>query len=146
MIEQIKNLTMEERDILFKAPILVSVLTASWDHEISSHEKKEIIELEHIKTFSANPLLISYYKEVEKDLKKHYDETIKKYSPFDNTKREELKKEINKLNTVIAKLDVNFAKALHKSLATYAENVRNAFKSNLLLNFIFPIPIPGLTD
>ena len=145
MIEQIENLSQKEREILLKAPILVSVLAASEDHDISDSQKADVIELEHIKTFSAKPILIPYYKEVEKDFKKHFEETVKKYFPFDDAKREALKKEINLLNTVIAKLDKEFAQTLHTSLSNYAENVKKA-NNSLLFNFIFPIPIPGFTN
>jgi len=146
MIEQIKKLTQAEREILFKAPILVSVLAASWDHEISNREEADAIEFVHIKTFSAAPLLIDYYKEVSNDFKKHFETTVKKYAPFDDAKREALKKEISRLNNVIAKLDKEFAKTLHKSLAAYAEHVKKAYKKGLLMNFVFPVPIRGFTD
>lgn len=146
MIEQFKHLTQEEKEILLKAPILLSVLSASWDHEISKKEKADIIELEHIKTFSAIPLLIPYYKEVEQKFKKYFEETITKYSPFDDAKQESLKKEINLLNTVIDKLDKGFAQKLHTSLTSYAEHVKKADENSLLMNFIFPIPIHGFTD
>ena len=146
MIEQINNLSQEEKEILFKAPILLSVLSASWNHEISKKEKADMIELEHIKTFSAVPLLIPYYKEVEKKFKLYFEEIMTKYSPFDDEKRECLKKDIHSLNTIIAKLDKRFAQKLHTSLSSYAEHVKKADENSLLMNFIFPIPIHGFTD
>lgn len=146
MIAQINKLTPQEKEILFKAPILVSVLAASSDHDINNKEKADAISLEHIKTFSADELLIPYYKEAEKDFKKHFEEVVNKYAPFDDTKREALKEEINKLNIVIAKLDKQYAQALHTSLSSYAEHVKKAGNYSLLMNFIFPIPIHGFTD
>lgn len=145
MIEQFKKLTKKEIELLVKAPPLVSVLAASANHEISNSEKKDAMELAHLKTFTAHPLLIPYYKEVEKNFSRYFEETVKKYAPFDDNKREELKKEINVLNNVIAKLDRDYAKMLHSSFTKYAEHVKEADKS-FLLNFIFPLPIPGLTD
>ena len=115
-------------------------------HLFPWNEKADAIELEHIKTFSAKPLLIPYYKEVEKNFKKHFEETINKYAPFDDEKREALKKEIEILNSIINKIDKEFALTLHTSLSAYAEHVKKADKNNMLFNFIFPIPIHGFTD
>ena len=145
MIKQFKKLTKTEIELLLKAPILVSVLATSGDHEISKREKADAVELAHIKTFSADALLLSYYNEVEKNFKNYFEATVKKYAPFDDARRETLKKEIDTLNTVISKLDKQFARTLHRSLVNYAEHVKKADRV-LLENFIFPIPIPGLTD
>lgn len=145
MIKQFEKLTKEEWDLLIKAPILVSVLAASYDNEVSSSQKADAIELAHIKSYSADPLLKDYYKEVETNFREHFEEIVKKYAPFDDAKREALKKEISVINKVISKLDKNFALLLHKSLSGYAEHVKHA-ENNLLVNFIFPIPIHGFIE
>src|ERR1035437_3216228 len=124
MIKQFEKLTKAEIELLLKAPILVSVLATSGDHEISKKEKAEAVKFAHIKTFSADPLLLPYYKEVEKNFIIYFEEIVKKYAPFDDVKREALKKEIDTLNTVIAKLDKQFARTLHRSLSNYAEHVK----------------------
>ena len=145
MIKQFDKLTENEIELLLKAPVLVSVLAASGDHEISKEEKAEAIKLAHLKTFTAVSLLLPYYNEVENNFKTYFESIVKKYVPFDDFKREELKKEIGALNTVIAKLDKNFAEILHKSLSGYAEHVRKADRG-FLLDFILPIPITGFND
>ncbi len=145
MIKQFEKLTKEEAELLLKAPILVSVLAASGDNEISEKEKADAMMLAHIKTFTADPLLMPYYKEVENNFESYFETVVKTYSPFDDAKRLALNKEINILNTVIAKLDKEFARTLNTSLSSYAEHVKKAEKS-ILESFIFPIPIHGLTD
>lgn len=145
MIKQLEKLTKQEQELLFKAPVLLSVLAASGDHEIDKKEKAEAIKLAHLKTFTANSLLILYYKEVEKNFNIYFNEATKKYAPFDDEKRKALKAEISVLDTVIKKLDEDFARVLHKSLAGYAEHVRKA-DASFIEGFIFPIPIYGLTD
>ena len=144
MIKHFEKLTKEETELLYKAPVLVSVLVSSRDHEISNDEKADAIKLAHLKTFTADPMLISYYKEVEKNFKNYFETIVKKYTPFDDAKREALEKEIAILNTVITKLDKPFASTLHRSLSNYAEHVKEADKS-IFVSFIFPIPVNGLT-
>ena len=134
MMNQLEKLTEQEKEFLLKAPILLSVLAASGDHEINKKQK----------AFTASPLLIPYYKEVEKKFNKYFDEAVKRYVPFDDIKRQALKTEINVIDTIIQKLEKDFARALHKSLTDYADHVRKSGES-FIEGFIFPVPINGLT-
>jgi hypothetical protein len=144
MENEINKLSAEDRVLLLKAPVLVSVLAASRDHEISKNEKADAIKMAHLKTFTADPILLNYYNEAEINFVKYFEETVKKYAPFDDLKREALKKEISIINNVIAKLDFEFSKTLHNSLSKYAEHVKRS-EINVLDDFIFPIPIKSLT-
>ena len=145
MIKQFEKLTNEERNLLYKAPVLVSVLASCSFNEINETQKADAIKLAHLRTFTASPLLISYYAAVEKTFKDEFEATIKKYFPFDDAKRNELKEEIEKLNLVIGKLDKEYAFVLRKSLDGYTKHVKKAAHS-VFQDFIFPVPIPGLTD
>jgi len=145
MVKQFEKLTPAEKVLLLKAPVLYSVLAASRDHKISKEEKAEAIKLAHLKTFTAGTLMLPYYKEIERNFITYFESIVKKYTPFDDAKREALKNEIARLDIIIDKLDKAFADILHKSLAGYAEHVKNADKS-FVENFILPVPIHGLTD
>jgi hypothetical protein len=145
MVTQLEDLVQHEKELLLKAPALVSLLAASGDHEINKKQKADAIKLSHLKTFTATPLLIPYYKEVEKNFDSYFEEAAKKYAPFDDEKRQALRTEINVLESVIKKLDKDFARILHASLKGYAEHVRRA-DGSFMEGFIFPIPIHGLTD
>ena len=146
MIKQFEKLTNEERNLLYKAPVLVSVLASgsSDEIEINKSQKADAIKLAHLKTFTAMPLLRSYYAEVEKGFKKEFEEAIQKYFPFDENKRSELKKEMGEVSLVINKLDKEYAEALGKSFERYAKHVRNSAHS-VFQDFIFPMPIEGLS-
>ena len=145
MIKQFEKLTTEERSLLYKAPVLVSVLVSCSFNEVNKYQEADAIKLAHLKTFTAIPLLLPYYKEVEKTFKGQFETAIKKYFPFDEVKRNELKGEIDKVNLVIGKLDKEYAHVLHKSLDEYAKHVKKAAHS-IFQDFIFPMPIPGLSD
>lgn len=146
MIKQLEKLSKEDRKILFNGPVLVSVLASSSFNEIkiNKSQKADAIKLAHLKTFTALPLLRSYYAEVEKDFKETFEEAIQKYFPFDEVKRNELKKEMDKTSLVINKLDKEYAEALGKSFDRYAKHVKKAAHS-IFQDFIFPMPIEGLS-
>ncbi len=145
MIRQFEKLTVEERGQLLKAPVLVSILASSSYNKVNKIQKADAIKLAHLKTFTAAPLLIPYYIEVEKNFKEQFVATIKQYFPFDEVKRIALKKEIDTVNLTIEKLDKEYAQALNKSLEKYTNHVKRAAHT-VFMDFIFPLPMPGLTD
>ena len=145
MIKQFEKLTAEERNLVYKAPVLVSLLASCSFNEVNKFKKADAIKLSHLKTFTATPLLRPYYAEVEKHFKEQFEAGIKQYFPFDEAKRNDIKKDIEKVNFAIGKLDKEFGLILHNSLKGYAKHVNKATHS-VFQDFIFPIPIRGLTD
>ena len=143
MIRQFENLQPEEKELLFKAPALISVYESSSLNEINSTRKADAIKLAHLRTFAATPLLIPFYMEVEKDFKKHFEEIAKKYAPLDEEKRAELKKEMESIEPVLNKLDRAYSQTLRSSFNKFARHVQHAGQS-VLEYFIFPLPMPGL--
>jgi hypothetical protein len=146
MDKQLQKLSKEDRLLLYKAPVLVSVLASSSFNEIkiNKSQKADAIKLAHLKTFTAMPLLLPYYAEVEKGFKEGFEEAIQKYFPFNENKRSELKKEMDEISLVINKLDKEYAEALVKSFERYAKHVKNSAHS-VFQDFIFPMPIEGLS-
>ena len=145
MIKQFEHLADKERELLYKAPVLVSVLASCSDHKVNKTRKADAIKLAHLKTFTASPLLLPYYTEVEKSFKEQFEAEIKKYFPFDEAKRIALKEEIDKVNALIGKLEQGYGEALRKSLEKYSTHVKKATHS-VFQDFLFPLPISGLSD
>ena len=145
MLPEFKKLTEEDRQLLYKAPALVSVLASCTFNEVNETQKRDAIKLSHLKTFTADPLLIPYYKEVENGFRERFEAIATKYFPFDDQKRAELREEVDKVSEVLAKLDNRFfARTLYKSWQRYADHVKRSTHS-VFQDFIFPMPIPGLS-
>lgn len=144
MIKQFTKLTNQERELLYKAPVLVSVLASCSFNEVNEAQKADAIKLSHLKTFTSNPVLREYYEEVDKQFKDQFEASVKEYFPFDENKRNSLKKEIERVNLTIGRLEKTFGQVLHKSLEGYASHVKKAAHS-VFQDFIFPLPIPGLS-
>ena len=96
MITHLEKLTEAEQELLLKAPVLMSVLASCSGGEVNKQQKADAIKLSHIKTFTAIPILRPYYREVEKNFQEDFESVAKTYYPFDDKKRNELKKEIEK--------------------------------------------------
>ncbi|MEO6904068.1 MAG: hypothetical protein ABI315_13115 [Bacteroidia bacterium] len=82
MENEINNLSKQDRELLLKVPALVSVLAASRDYEISKSEKADAIKMGHLNIFTADPLLLNYYNEVETNFVKYFQGTVKKIYSF----------------------------------------------------------------
>jgi hypothetical protein len=145
MIPQFEKLTLREKELLIKAPVLLSVLASCSDHGINQKQKADAIKLAHIKTFTALPELQPYFKEVERNFKEHFEQAAEQYYPFDERQRHLLKMEIKKIQEIINRLNPGYAAALNKSLERYVIHVKKATYS-IFRDFIFPLAMPDLKD
>lgn len=144
MIRQMEHLNPNEQRLLLSAPVLVSVLASCSLNTVNEYKKADAIKLSHIKTFTADPLLLPYYAEVEKNFKNEFETALRKYYPFDAEKRKELEQEIGRVRVLMSGLEPKYANVLRGSLERYAKHVAHAH--SVIRDFVLPIPIPGLTD
>lgn len=144
-MKQLEHLTNEERNDLFAAPVLLSVLASCTGGTINKDQKAEAIRLAHLKTFTADPLLIPFYVEVEKHFGSRFEEAVREYAPFDESKRNELKEKINSVYLILGKLNKDYAGRLIRSFEKYERHVSKAGHS-VIEDFIFPMPLPGFKD
>lgn len=145
MIKQFENLSMEDRNLLLSAPVLLSVSVSCSPGEVNKDQQADALKLAHLKTFTADPLLIPFYVEVEKHFKNQFESAVKQYMPFDEQKREKLKEVIDRINLVMQKLNADYANRLHNSFQKYERHVRRSAHS-VFQDFIFPVPIRGLNE
>ncbi len=138
------KLNEADRLLLYMAPALVSVLAATTNNRINKKQKADAFKLISLKTYTARPELIFYFKTVEKNFRKDFEELEKRYYPFDEPKREMLRNELDKVNVVISKLDKAVAEILHRSLSEYATHIKRS-GIGILDDFVFPLPIKGIT-
>ncbi|CAN5831628.1 hypothetical protein BH11BAC3_BH11BAC3_37010 [soil metagenome] len=139
------NLTKHETDVLLKFPVYISLLAANNDGKLDEAEKKSAIKFSHIKTYSCDPLLTSFYEAADKVFEEdilHLD----KYLPVRKVERTVvIKKELLDIEIIATKLEKEYSTAMHRSMKSFKWHVSNAHH-NVLVDFIFPLPMDGLTD
>ena len=59
MTKPFEILRIEEWELLYRAPVLVSVLASCSFNEVNKVQKADAIKLSHLKTFTADPSLRS---------------------------------------------------------------------------------------
>ncbi len=138
------ELTESENKELLKFPVFISLLAANGDNKLDETEKRSAIKFSHIKTYSCDPLLTEYYKEADKVFE-HNLLQFNKDLPIEKAAREvALKKELMKLENILLKLGEEHTTIMHRSMKSFKDHVSQAHHS-VFLDFVFPMPIKGLT-
>ncbi|HXC03900.1 MAG TPA: hypothetical protein VNZ86_04060 [Bacteroidia bacterium] len=145
LIASFSKISSEEQELLYKAPVLLSLLASISDNHLNPDQKAEAVKLSHLKTFTARPELINYYKTVEKRFAVNFELLEKQFYPFDPVQCIALKKEINRLYLLLRKMDNRISILLLHSLNGYAAHVKKS-GVGILDDFIFPLPIKGLNS
>jgi hypothetical protein len=145
MLRLFEKLIKEEAEVILKAPVLASLFVATRNKNLSVKCITDAIKLAHIKTYTAVPILSDYYSEVEKNFKVDLEAAERKYTPFDDAKRIQLRSELSIINKAIFKLDEQFATTLINSLNRYAEHEKKA-EHAVIEDFVFPFILPGFND
>ncbi|MDQ6758135.1 MAG: hypothetical protein M3004_14530 [Bacteroidota bacterium] len=139
-----KELTEAEKAMLIKFPAFISMLAANSDDKLDEVEKKSAIKFSHIKTYSCDPLLTEFYEEADKV----FDNNIQQLDndlPIEKEAREAvLKKELANLEKIVLKLGEEYSTVMHRSMNSFKNHVSHAHHS-VLVDFIFPVPMKGLT-
>lgn len=140
-----KKLSEEENEALLKFPAYISLLAANFEGQLDDVEKKSAIKFAHIKTFSSDPLLTDFYNAADKVFKKNI-EAIDSVLPKEKDSREAaIKKELQILVKIVSKLGKEYAATMHRGMESFKEHVSRAH-NNVLVDIIFPISIPGLSE
>lgn len=143
MIKEFSGLTKEETELLFKAPVIFSVHTLAAFKNINKTQKEDAVKLAHIKTYIEHYLLMPYYEEVDKNFRITFETYLDQVSPFDSIHLSTVNKDMEKIYSIIDKLDPLFGGLLRKSLEGYARHVKNAAHS-VFQDIIFPVTFSRL--
>jgi hypothetical protein len=139
-----ENLTSREYESLLKFPAYISLLVANADGKFDIAEESSAVEFAHIKTYSSDPLLVGFFQDVHQTFRMTLNE-LNKSLPLGKINRDStIKRKLMEMEAIITKLDPNHASSIHKSMQSFKNHVARAHH-NVLIDFIFPIPIKGLT-
>lgn len=140
-----KDLSEEENKALLKLPAYISILAANGDNQLDETEKKVAIEFVHTKTFTCDERLIQFYNKADQVFKKNIEQLDSELPKEKELREVVVKKEIKKLEKIIAKLGEEYPTLMKRSMNSFTKHVINAHH-NILVDFIFPIPISGLSE
>lgn len=136
MIYELEPLTQEEKEMVLKAPALITVLIAGADDAIVPQEINKAIELVNIKTFSEKLDLQPYYEEVAKTIEQDINDVIEALPGTAAERNSVISDELAKLNKVLARLKPAFSHDLYTSWKGFAHRVAQSWGGVLGINSI----------
>jgi hypothetical protein len=123
MITQLNRLPMEEREFMYKAPILVSILIAGADGDIDRKEIKEGMVQTKKSEHNSTLELVELYREISEDFEDKLKIVLQSY-PMEASQRNSLiVEELARLNGIFEKLDPDFAKQYYRSICNLAMKI-----------------------
>jgi tellurite resistance protein len=120
MLYQLKNLTESEQQTVLNAPIWVTLLIACADHDIDEKEIDRAKEIVHIKSFAEQNDVKELYQELDAQMDERIDSALKSLSAIGKDRLKLIEANLASLNSILPKLDANFATQLHSSLQNLA--------------------------
>lgn len=139
-----ETLTAEENETLLMFPAYISMLAAHTD-TLDEVEKMAAIKFAHTKTFTCDPLLVDFYQEADKNFESTIEKLDQKLPKDPNSRNTAIKEELENIETIVSKLGSEYADTMQRSMESFRKHVSKAHH-NVLEDFIFPIPISGLTN
>lgn len=126
MIVELSHLSKAEQEIVYKAPLLISILIAGADGMVDRREIRQGWRLAEKKSRASSSAVALLFKEISLDFEDKIKLLMQEY-PYDPSQRNQLVAEdIAKLNEVIPKLNKRFAIEFYNSLLLLAETVAKA--------------------
>ena len=139
-----KKLSDQEHDLLLKFPAYISLLAANTDGVLDKDEEFSANELAHMKSFSCDLILKGFYKEVNLDFETTLEKLDQSLPKGKESRATAIKAELANIEVIMLKLGDEYTSIMNKSMRSFKDHVSSAHH-NVLIDFIFPIPIKGLS-
>ena len=125
-MNELDKLTADERENLYDAIPMITVLIAGADGEITEAETSWAKKITHIRGFNNPERIQGYYEEVEPRFESKVAELIEKLPLNVEERNNILTEKLTALNPVLNKLGYSYHKQLHKSFLSFARHVARA--------------------
>ncbi len=123
MIPQFDKLNLVEKELMYNAIPLITILIACADGELTHRERTWSEKITRIRSYSYHESLREFYLNVGKDYQEKLDYYLEKL-PLNIDKRTVIiSNKLSKLNAILPKLEEVFAWRYYKSLLSFAKHV-----------------------
>ena len=126
MIPEIAHITDDERQRLIDAVAQITILIAGADGKIDPNETSWAEKLTEIRSYNGPAGLNAFYTEVGRSFSDTLQQLINALPKDTEDRTVALSENLEKLNVILAKLDLKFAAGLYDSYKSFAEHVAKA--------------------
>jgi hypothetical protein len=126
MIPQFDALNQDEKELMFEAIPLITLLIAYADGEMDDEERTWAEKITHIRSYANHETLQEFYERVGDHYQEKLDQMLESL-PKDNEQRlTEISERLSGLNSILPKLDQVFAWRFYQDLISFAKHVAKA--------------------
>lgn len=126
MLKTAKNLSEEERELLYDAIPMITILIGGSDGILDTKEVTWSERVTKIRAYAHEPELQEYYNEVGKRFSERLKYYIQKLPRDTEARNKQLTEELSDLNPLLSKLREDHAVKLIGSWRSFAKHVANA--------------------
>lgn len=126
MVEEFSGLSSNEKELMYKVPVMVSILIAGADNDIDRSELHQAVSLSRIKQTKAREDLIDFYREAGKDFEDKMKIMIQRYPANATERNAQIIAELERVNEILPKLDNRFAVEFYASIRDMAKKIAEA--------------------
>jgi len=123
MIPQLEDLTEEEIKLVYKSPILTSILISGADGVIDNREINTAINFAKESAKKTRALLYDFYSEIAENVEERIHEVLQFYPENYEERNHQIVEELTGLNPIFPKLDKAFVVVYFISLKTIAKKI-----------------------
>ena len=137
MVAEFKRLKEEEKELMYKAPLLVCILVAGADGKIDRKEIKKGISLANNR-WKSDPFLAPFMKELGQDVEDKMKILLQQFPMSSTTRNEQLGNELQKINAILPNLENSFSQAYYHMLLELARGIAGSSGGILGMGSISP--------
>ncbi len=126
MIREFEHLSDSEKELMYQAPALVTVLVAGADNNIDKQEVEKAMSLAELKTYRSRRVLREYYKEVFNIFEKTFLDAVMELPETAAERNPLIEEKLRRINFILPKLDKKFAQQFYASICDFAKSVAEA--------------------
>lgn len=134
-IPEFNDLSEFEQELMYKAPILVTMLIAGADGKIDNKEIKESISV-MTKASKSGPALTAYFDVLSQDIEDKVKILIQSYPQDSPSRTAMIVEELNALNDIFPRLDNTFVQEFYTTLLELARKVASSSGGLLGINAV----------
>ena len=123
MVTQLQHLSEQEVELIYRAPILTSILISGAEGPINNRKIDTAIEFAKKEVKEARALMYDLYLEISEDMEEKIQEMIRLYPVDPHQRNQQILQELEKLNEILPKLDKSFAVVYYISLKNIARKI-----------------------
>jgi hypothetical protein len=137
------NLTDEENNQLLLLPVYVSLQALNHGDNDNKTAREAAVRFAHTKTFSCDPLLIPFYREVDQNFAGSLESVLEQLPEDPAARKEVIEKKLQSIDKIVAKLNQPYTDVIHRSMESFGGHIVKA-RNSVLSKFALPLPLPGL--